>query len=200
MNELTVYLVRHCKPRLPSDTSMCIGITDIPLSKEGFKQAEKLKGYFLNKNINAIYSSPLLRANKTAEIIADNKIKIETRKELSEMNMGKWDGMTFADIKEKYPKEYAERGKNFENYIVKGGESMSMCRDRALEQLRSIIKDSTGNIIIVAHAGINRLILSELLGISIKESFLFQRKYGSISTLIYDGNILKVDNAEIQIK
>lgn len=200
MNELTVYLVRHCKPRLPSDTSMCIGITDIPLSKEGFKQAEKLKGYFLNKNINAIYSSPLIRAKKTAEIIADNKIKVEIKNEFSELNMGKWDGMTFAEIKEKYPEEYAERGRNFEDYIVEGGESMSMCRDRVLEQLRDIVKDTTDNIIIVAHAGINRLIISELLGISIKQSFLYQREYGSIIKLKYEGNILKVDNAEIQIE
>lgn len=199
MNKITVYLVRHCKPKLPSDTSMCIGITDIPLSEEGLEQAAKLRRYFSDKDIEAIYSSPLLRAKKTAEIIADNNIKVETRKELSEMNMGKWEGMTFADIKEKYPEEYAERGRNFENYIVEGGESMSMSRDRAFEQLSNIVKYSTDDIIIVAHAGINRLILSELSGISIKKSFSFQGKYGSISTLIYDGNILRVENEEIQI-
>ena len=77
---------------------------------------------------------------------------------------------------------------------------MSMCRDRVLEQLRDIIKDTTDNIIIVAHAGVNRLIISELLGISIKQSFLYQREYGSIIKLKYEGNILKVDNAEIQIE
>jgi probable phosphoglycerate mutase len=113
--------------------------------------------------------------------------------------MGKWDGMTFAEIKEKYPEEYAERGKNFENYVVEGGESMSMCRDRALAELRDIINNSRGNTIIVAHAGVNRLIISELTGISIKESFLFQRKYGSIIKLKYDGNIIKADNEEIHI-
>lgn len=178
----------------------CLGITDIPLSKEGMKQAAKLKSYFSDKNIAAIYSSPLIRAKKTAEIIADNKIKVEIKNEFSELNMGKWDGMTFAEIKEKYPEEYAERGRNFEDYIVEGGESMSMCRDRVLEQLRDIIKDTTDNIIIVAHAGVNRLIISELLGISIKQSFLYQREYGSIIKLKYEGNILKVDNAEIQIE
>ena len=46
MNERTIYLVRHCKPKLPSDTSICIGIKDIPLSREGIKQAEKLKDIF----------------------------------------------------------------------------------------------------------------------------------------------------------
>lgn len=197
MNAIKVYFVRHCEPEL---MNTCLGITDIPLSKEGMKQAAKLKSYFSDKNIAAIYSSPLIRAKKTAEIIADNKIKVEIKNEFSELNMGKWDGMTFAEIKEKYPEEYAERGRNFEDYIVEGGESMSMCRDRVLEQLRDIIKDTTDNIIIVAHAGVNRLIISELLGISIKQSFLYQREYGSIIKLKYEGNILKVDNAEIQIE
>ena len=198
MKEITVYLVRHCRPELPSG-HICLGLTDIPLSREGIGQAAKLKSYFTDKDIKAIYSSPLERAKKTAEIIADNKIKVEIKDNFSELNMGKWDGMTFAEIKEKYPEEYAERGKNFENYVVEGGESMSMCRDRALAELRDIINNSRGNTIIVAHAGVNRLIISELTGISIKESFLFQRKYGSIIKLKYDGNIIKADNKEIHI-
>lgn len=199
MNERIVYLVRHCKPNLPSDSSICIGITDIPLSEEGFEQAEKLKRYFSDKNIKAIYSSPLIRAKETAEIIANNKIKVEIRNDFSELNMGKWDGMTFEEIKQKYPDEYIERGNDFENYIVEGGESMSMCRDRALAQLWNIINNSTDNIIIVAHAGVNRLILSELLGISIKESFSFRQEYGSVNKLKYKGKTLEVSNIGIHI-
>jgi len=194
MNERIVYLVRHCKPNLPSDSSICIGVTDIPLNEEGFEQAEKLKRYFSDKNIKAIYSSPLIRAKETAEIIANNKIKVEIRNDFSELNMGKWDGMTFEEIKQKYPDEYIERGNDFENYIVEGGESMSMCRDRALAQLWNIINNSTDNIIIVAHAGVNRLILSELLAVSIKESFSFRQEYGSVNILKHDGNILEVIN------
>jgi broad specificity phosphatase PhoE len=197
MSERIIYIVRHCKPNLPSDTSICIGVTDIPLSMEGIKQAEELKEYFSNKNINAIYSSPLIRAKKTAEIIADNKIKVEIRNDFSELNMGKWDGMTFEEIKQKYPVEYIERGNDFENYIVEGGESMSMCRDRALAQLWNIIDNSIGNIIIVAHAGVNRLILAEILGISIKGSFAFKQEYGSINIIKYDGNFLEVRNIGI---
>ncbi len=198
MKERTIYLVRHCRPDLP-DTSMCIGITDIPLSREGLKQAEKLKRYFSDKNINTIYSSPLRRAKRTAEIIADNKFKVEIRKNLSELNMGKWDGMTFENIKQKYPQEYFERGENFENYVVEGGESMSMCRNRVLAELWSIVINSTGNIIITAHAGVNRLILSELSGIDIKKGFSLQKEYGTISTLKYDGKNLKIDDIEIHI-
>ena len=74
-----------------------------------------------------------------------------------------------------------------------------MCRDRALRQLKGIMDNSEGNIIIVAHAGVNRLIISGLTGMSIKDSFLYQLKYGSIIRLKYDGDISKIDNEEIHI-
>ena len=198
MKERIIYLVRHCRPDL-DDASICIGITDIPLSGEGLREAEKLKVYFSDKNIKAIYASPLKRAKETAEIIADNKIKVEIRNNLTEVNMGKWDGMTFEEIKQKYHEEYFERGKDFENYIVEGGESMYMCRKRALAELWSIVVNSTGNIIITAHAGVNRLILSELSGIDIEEGFSLQKEYGTITRLKYDGKNLKIEDVEIHI-
>jgi len=198
MKERIIYLVRHCRPDL-TDASICIGITDIPLSGEGLREAEKLKVYFSDKNIKAIYASPLKRAKETAEIIADNKIKVEIRNNLTEVNMGKWDGMTFEEIKQKYHEEYFERGKDFENYIVEGGESMCMCRKRALAELWSIVVNSTGNIIITAHAGVNRLILSELSGIDIEEGFSLQKEYGTITRLKYDGKNLKIEDVEIHI-
>ena len=76
---------------------------------------------------------------------------------------------------------------------------MSMCRNRVLAELWSIVINSTGNIIITAHAGVNRLILSELSGIDIKKGFSLQKEYGTISTLKYDGKNLKIDDIEIHI-
>lgn len=193
MNELRkIYIIRHCEPQFFDNIPICIGKTDIPLSENGIKKAKELKNYFSNLNLKSVYSSPLARAKKTAEIIADNKMSVEIKDNFSEFNIGKWDGMSFAQIKERYPKEYKDRGEDLENYIVEGGESMAMCRDRALKELWSTIKKTNGNIIIVAHAGVNRAILSSILGISIKESFLFRHDYGSVNTILYDGRKLKV--------
>ena len=114
--------------------------------------------------------------------------------------MGKWDGMTFEEIKQKYPEEYIKRGNDFENYTVKGGESMSMCRDRSFTQLFYVLENSTGNIIILSHVGVNRLILSELLGMSIKDSFSLRQDYGSINILKYDGKNLSIINVGILIE
>lgn len=188
-----IYLLRHCQPVLPKGIPICIGKTDIPLSKYGRDQAKDLKSYFSNIKVSAFYSSPLIRARETAEIIADQKLKVAIKNNYSEFDIGKWDGMSFEEIKEKYPLEYLERGENLENYIVEGGESMAQCRKRSMSELYSTIDESNGNILIVAHAGVNRCILSEILGISIKDSFKFRHEYGSINILLYDGNSLSVD-------
>lgn len=194
-----IYLLRHCEPQLPEGQPICLGKMDLPLSDFGKKQALELKDYFSNINLSRIYSSPLKRARETAIIIANEKKEVIIKKDFSEFDIGKWDGMSFAEIKVKYPLEYKERGENLEHYVVEGGESMARCRDRAMAQLWETIKESSGHILIVAHAGVNRCIISSILGISIKESFKYRHEYGSINFLTYDGKELKVDRIGVKL-
>src|SRR6056297_3547721 len=185
VNNRTIYLLRHCEPDLPKESSICLGRKDLPLSKKGIKQAEELRNFFSNLNIEFIYSSPLIRALKTAEIMSDGNIDYEIVDNFIELDSGKWDGMYFDDIKEKYPQEYQERGKNFESYIIEDGESMIACKDRALKGLYKVVNKSSGNIAVISHAGVIRTVLSHLMNISIKEIFKYKLEYGSICTLSY---------------
>jgi len=194
-----VFLIRHCRPQFAENVGICLGRKDIPLSKEGIAEAEQLKRYFSNISLRGIYSSPLIRARHTAEIIADNKMNVIIRNDFSELNMGKWDGMSFAEIKEKYPLEYIERGKDFQNYTVEDGESMADCQTRAVKELYNTVQETSGDILIVAHAGVNRAIISEILGIGIKDSFAFKHEYGSVNILAFENKTFKVLNIGISI-
>lgn len=194
-NTRKIFLIRHCRPNITKNFSMCLGKKDIPLSNDGIAEAKILKEYFSNVMLSSIYSSPLLRSKHTAEIIADNKMNVIVKDGFSEINIGKWDGMSFDEIKEKYPIEYKERGKDLENYVVEGGESMAACQARAIKELCKTLLESSGNILIVAHSGINRAIISKILGVSIKDSFAFRLEYGSINILTFNGvklNVLKI--------
>lgn len=195
-----IYLVRHCEPQINRGISICLGKTDVPLSEKGIIEANLLQKYFSKINLSYIYSSPLNRAKQTAEIIAYNKLKVEIKKNLSELNMGKWDGMNFAEIKDEYPLEYKMRGEDFENFVVEGGESMINCQKRAYEELLSTVKESSGNILIVAHAGVIRTILSKITDSSIKDSFALKLEYGSINKLTYDGEKFVVDKIGESLK
>lgn len=191
INTRKIYLVRHCKPQVQEGTHLCIGKKDIPLSDKGREQALQLVKYFSDYNINGIYSSPLKRAKETAEIVAGKEYNVVTKSNFSELDVGKWDGLSFDEVKQRYPEEYEERGNNLENYIVEGGESMAMCRKRAMAEMYKTINESAGDIVIVAHAGVIRTILSSLLGISMNKTFNYKIDYGSISILNYDDKILK---------
>ena len=144
-NSRSIFIVRHCHPQI--NEGICLGKKDIHLSEKGKTEAKILADYLLCKNIKHVYSSPLKRAMETAVIISDKMIVISNN--FSELDMGIWDGLSFDEIKRLYPKEYAQRGKDLENYTVKGGESMSHCRNRAMEQLNKTIEESDGNILIV---------------------------------------------------
>lgn len=189
----SIYLVRHCRPRLKKGAHMCIGRTDIPLEETGRRQADNLKNYFLGLNLGHIYSSPLKRTKETAEIIAGKNINVVLKNNFAELNMGKWDGLSFDEIRQKYPEEYEERGKDLENYIVEGGESMAMCRKRAMDVLHEVINESEGNILIVTHAGVIRVIISSILHIDIKKTFDYHIEYGNISLLKFNGRVLNLD-------
>ncbi|SHJ25675.1 histidine phosphatase family protein [Parasporobacterium paucivorans] len=188
-----IYLVRHCEPQLPQDASFCLGKKDIPLNDEGRKQAHNLKKIFSDRDISCVYSSPLSRARETAIIIADKKRDVVVKESYSELNTGRWDGLSFEEIKEKFPQEYKERGMNLEHYVIVGGESLAACRDRAMSELSRTIQETDGNIVIVTHAGVIRMILSHLAGTGIQESFRNKPGYGSVNMLLYDGVHLKTE-------
>ncbi|NTW71404.1 MAG: histidine phosphatase family protein [Eubacteriaceae bacterium] len=178
-----IYLIRHCKPIIPNDGSICIGVTDLPLSESGKVCAQKLKEFFSQLEFNDIYSSTLSRAKETAEIIAGVKQDVFYENRFNEIDMGIWDGMSFDEIKEKYPEQHEERGKDLEKYIVQGGESFSMCQKRAFLALNSIVNNTKGNIVIVSHAGINRVLISWLLERNLNNFFSIPQPYGCINIL-----------------
>lgn len=198
INKRYIYLMRHAKPELSEKKHVCIGKKDIPLSQEGKEHAKKLAKYFLDKNIKNIYSSSLKRAASTAEIIADNKMNIIIRDNFSELDVGKWDGLSFDEIKNKYTTEYAQRGTDLENYVIQGGESMAMLRKRAISELQNAINESLGNILIVTHAGVIRTIISSIMEIAIDNTFDFKIDYGNISILALSDTVLSLDKVGIQ--
>ena len=98
-----VYLVRHGQVEWNSANAYA-GQTDLALNETGRGQAESLAEYFARKDISAIYSSDLSRARETAEIIADRKeLPVQQVPALREVNYGQCEGLTEAQIAERYP-------------------------------------------------------------------------------------------------
>ncbi|AWI03634.1 alpha-ribazole phosphatase [Clostridium drakei] len=181
-----IYLIRHGKINMGSEKRY-IGITDIPLNAEGVLQAKKIKKFFSNIHLEKAYLSPLTRCVETANIILeDRNVEKVFAKELIEINMGKWEGKTFNHIKNYFPEQFKERGRNIDSFTPEGGESFNDVRERVKHVLESIIKNTHGNILIIAHAGVNRVIISTILSLPLKRMFDIDQNYGCINEFSWD--------------
>lgn len=154
--ERQLYLLRHCQSTL-SQGHYCLGHTDVPLSDLGRERAHELQKMFAEVSISAIFASDLLRSRETAEIIGmDLGLGVKLRTDLREIKMGQWDGLTFEEIKMRFPVAYRKRGEDMAHYQVPGGESFSECAERATGALREIMMASQGDVLVVTHAGFMR--------------------------------------------
>ncbi|MDO8282510.1 MAG: alpha-ribazole phosphatase [Thermodesulfovibrionia bacterium] len=202
-----LYLIRHGETE-GAETKRYKGHIDVPLSANGIEQIKRLAGYLNNspipllskrgqKKINAVYCSDLSRAVKSAEIIADPYgLKPIIMPELRERNFGLWEGMSFDEIREKWPDAFNAWAANPFEFSPMNGESTIELRDRALKVFSEIIEKHQGeNIAIVAHGGINRVILCHLLGIPLENIFRVEQDYGCLNIVeMWDYPVVKCIN------
>ena len=187
----TIYLVRHCETE-QSPKKRCIGITDTDLSQNGIRQAQKLKMYFQNKDLSRIFCSPALRAVKTSEIVSGMEIPVTTLSRLHEIDMGDWDGMYFEEIEMKYPDEYRRRGLDFAAFSPPNGESFAKCQKRATQVFCDILRNSSGDIAIVSHAGFNRTLICSLCGIDLQKLFTIPQPFGCVNYLFLENGVCRI--------
>lgn len=180
-----IYLIRHGHINTGNEKRY-IGITDIPLDDIGKVQAQEIRDFFKSIEFEKIFSSPLKRCVETSEIIGEGRnVEICRLKNFMEINMGDWDNKSIDYIKSKYPKEYEARGKTIDSYVPPNGESFNMLAERVMSGFNDVICDCSDNTIIVAHAGVNRIIISKLTGVPIQDIFTIKQHYACISQLYY---------------
>jgi putative nucleotidyltransferase with HDIG domain len=187
----TLYLIRHGKLHFGGE-KRCIGHTDIPLSERGENQARRLSEYFDGRELTAIYTSPLSRARATAEYVSRGRWPVETGDFLIELNMGAWEGLTFTEIKQKFPELYEQRGQTPESCTPPGGETLLDAQTRAAAAVQHILSTTTGDIAVVAHAGINRLLIGKYKKIGLNEWMNIPQPYGGVTVLQITGAGIEV--------
>ena len=142
------------------------GTIDIELNKTGIKQAELLAEYLGSVEIDAIYSSPLRRALKTAEVIAGyNRLRVNIAPGLIDFNFGKWQGLSHKEVKDKYKELYEGWINHPERVRMPAGESLDDVRERALAVVDEIIENHKGTVVMVSHRVVNKVLICALLGL-----------------------------------
>jgi alpha-ribazole phosphatase len=177
-------LVRHGNTKL-NNAKRFWGKTDVELSTDGIMQAEKLRDRLAMEKIDAAYSSTLSRTRLTAEIITSrHKLDVTTRAELSEINFGYLEGLTFEEVGKLHPEMADILSKWSKRPKFPGGESLDELESRVQKFLKQLPKHKPEEtILIVAHAGTLRLMICNLLGIGLEHWRHVQVDLASLSII-----------------
>jgi probable phosphoglycerate mutase len=143
-----------------------MGWTDEPLNNEGVQQAQSLARRLGQWPISAVYSSPLQRAVRTAEAVAEpHSIAVQRIDDLGEMRIGTWEGMFAKDIAAAYPELWKTWRANPGDFRMPGGESLGEVRERVIRASDRITADSEGKTVLaVTHDVVVRLLSAHCLG------------------------------------
>ena len=177
-------LVRHGETELNS-AERYWGRTDVRLSEAGLRQAEQLRDLLAAEKLDAVYCSPLGRAQVTAGIIAaDRELPIIACPEIQEVDFGELEGLTFAEVSERYPEVtrlWIERNPGLK---YPGGESVIEFNRRVgrfISRLEQHTPEET--LLIVAHSGSLRVLMCHLLGLEVEHWRQFRLDMASLSVL-----------------
>ena len=181
----TVYLIRHGLPDFPEGKGMCIGTTDIPMGERGLAQAAAMAKKL--PPVTAVFSSPLTRAVQTAKAIG---MPIAVLDGLRELNAGAWDGLTFEEIRQRYPRLYAARGRDL-TLPLPGAEDHAAGLARFSAAMEAAARAAPGDFAVVAHGGIIARFLQQITGTWYKPG------YTEVLTLFWESGLFYAKDSNL---
>lgn len=203
MKPVTVYLLRHGQVDFPP--GIYYGQMDVPLSEEGKRQSLLAARRMAMSGLDAVLCSDLERCTFMASLIQqEGGPGPESMSALREVNFGRWAGLSWDEIDKQYPGEMTRRMNDLEHYRPPGGESLSDLLLRVKKVFsRCISGDYGGKVAIVAHGGVNRVLLADFLEISLQKIFCLHQDHACINCVEYypDGNgVLKFMNVTCHLE
>jgi alpha-ribazole phosphatase len=188
-----IYLLRHGDTRI-DDVKRYIGRTDVALNENGREQARWWKAELANIPFSRIICSNLGRTCETAGIIAEGReITLELCPELQEIDLGEWDGLMVDEVKRSFPVEYEKRGVNPAGFRPEGGESFFDLSGRVVPVLEQVARSMIGgNVLIVGHAGVNRVLLCYLMEMPLSNLFRLGQDFACLNIIRYENDSVRI--------
>lgn len=145
----------------------------VPLTLTGLEQSEKIAKFLKPFNISTIYSSPIERAKKTAEIVSEhNSLEIKTDERLIELDMGKFTGMPYDEIFEKHGNVFLKFYDGDLEIAHNGVETFVELKKRILDMVDFVIREhSDENVLLVTHMDPIKALISTIMGLEANSLF-----------------------------
>jgi probable phosphoglycerate mutase len=187
-----IYLLRHGEVEGDAERRF-IGQSDPPLSGEGRHHARAWHKIFASIEWEAVLCSDLQRSEETARMIAGaRQAAVCTMPKFREIHLGQWEGLSMAYVRRHFPEQWRRRGDDLAKYQPPGGESFKDLQERVVPAFEAVSAQLKGHGLIVAHAGVNRVILCHLLGMPLSNLFRLGQDYGALNIIDYGINTSRV--------
>lgn len=184
-----LYIVRHGATDW-NESGRIQGHLDIPLNDTGRAQAQRTGARLAGVGATALYSSDLLRAYETAQIIGQCLgLAVIQHPGLREINFGVWQGLSSLEIRERDPEVYAARRANPYDVAPAGAETWRQFYARALQALCAILATTAAQrLIVVTHSGVCTVAGLHALGLGCTGQRSFASANCSIHTIAVQGD------------
>lgn len=200
-----LFLVRHGELTTSAEWRY-VGHRDVELNAKGIRQIEALADRLekMPADIEVIVSSDLRRCTKSAQIIGDRLgITPTCRQDFREISLGRWEGKTKDDIITEFAEEFEKRALDIVSCRIEGGESFRDLEKRVMGALQALLAAHKGKqILVVAHGGVNRVILCNALKLSLENLIRIDQTYACLNIIDYIDNtafVRLVNSAEINV-
>jgi alpha-ribazole phosphatase len=195
-----VVIVRHAEPDA-SAQGRCYGRLDVGLSASGRKHAKDLGNAIASLGVEAMYASPLRRSLETARLVGKRLgLEPQVRPDLRELDFGELEGRTYDEIAASEPALYHTWMETPTAVRFPGGESYADLHARVGNVLARIRQDHPDSVVaVVAHGGVNRVLLAIALGLRGDEIFGIEQGYGRVSVVDWseEAAVVHVVNADL---
>lgn len=152
-------LIRHGESVLGSHR-LYSGHSDTALTPGGRVQIKRLVRRFRALRIDRVFSSDLARCRETAELLCPNRPVVYTRY-LRELNFGRWEGLSHAEIQERFPVRYRKWIDDPRSWAPPEGESLNQLARRVRAFVRRTLKQRCGRTLaLITHGGPIRVLLA----------------------------------------
>lgn len=159
-------LIRHAMTDLTG--KILLGRTEgVHLNEEGIRQAQNLATWLSELPVAAVYSSPLERARETAGKIAESlNLELKISDDFTEMNYGRWTGLTIAEAKE--DPVFGHFNKFRRSTRIPDGETMGEAQVRIVQSMEKLRQEYEGRIVaIISHADLIKSAIMRFAGINL---------------------------------
>lgn len=164
------------------------GQSDVQLTAEGVRQAQKLAADFPVEKIEAVYASDLQRAMVTAGIVADRfGLQVQPEPAFRELSFGKWEGLTYEQIVSQWKDAMENFLQHPDILEIPDGESFPAVQKRAMARLEELVRQHEGQTIaVVAHGAVLRTILAAALHMPLQYLWSIRQFNTAVNIVRYD--------------